>query len=300
MPNLYYSHMRTPVILLAVLCFAINGHAQSLENEPQYFNKHWSPVSDPKKAVFYRTVEYKDSTRFVVRDYFISGKIQRIAECSQVAPRLIYEGKNIVYYENGAIKEETNYRNDEKIGIYKSYYMDGGLEFELYNTPGRKTKYITYINSAGTTLLSNGNGMIPARSVRGEKSFTLIEDSVATGLGNVDELEQDTQFYRVDKEAQFKGGLEALARYLQLTVKYPSEARRRGIQGTVFVTFMVDERGAVRDWEVVKGLSADCDAAALNAVASMDEWIPAEYKGVPVKSRFVILINFKLPSKDKP
>lgn len=292
--------MRTLAILLAVLCFAAKGYTQSLENKIQYFNKHWSPITDPKKAVFYRAVEHKDSVKFIVRDYFISGKIQRIAECSQVTPRLIYDGRNIVYYENGAIKEETNYRNDEKIGIYKSYYMDGGLEFELFNMPGRKTRYITYINSAGTKLLSNGNGMIPARSVRGEKSFTIIEDSVATGLGNVDELERDTQFYRVDKEAQFKGGLEALARYLQLTVKYPSEARRRGIEGTVFVAFMVDERGAVGNWKVVKGLSADCDAAALNAVASMDDWIPAEYKGAPVKSRYVLPIIFKLPSKDKP
>ena len=297
--------MRTLAILLAVLCLAAKAYTQSLENKIQYFNKHWSPITDPKKAVFYRIVEYKDSVKFIVRDYFISGKIQREAECSQVTPRLIYDGRNIVYYENGSIKEETSYRNDEKTGLYKSYHINGTLEFEQFNVPGKKAKYITYISSAGTTLLSNGDGMIPARSIKGEKCYSLIEDSVATGITNVDGVEQEganqeTQFYLVDKMAQFKGGLEGLARYLQLTVKYPREARKHGIQGTVYVTFIVDEHGTVRDWKVIKGVSADCDAAALNAVASMDDWIPAEYKGVPVKSRFVLPIIFKLPSKDKP
>jgi periplasmic protein TonB len=270
----------------------IAAKAQSIETIHKYYDNLWNPILDSKQAAYYRTVEQRGDV-IVVRDYSISGKLQRMAECSRIEPILIFDGHVVWYYDNGTVKAEAHYRNHQKIGIYKTYYVSGDIEMEQFHEPGKKIKYINYFNSSGDKLLSNGEGVMPAMSLTGE-SYTIIADSVSSGTFKIDAITRDTVFYALDHMAKFRGGLEGLARYLQLSVKYPKDAIKRAIQGTVFVSFVVDKDGTVRDWRVVKGLNVNCDKAALNAVASMPNWIPAECKGMPVKCAFVLPIEFKL------
>ncbi len=92
-------------------------------------------------------------------------------------------------------------------------------------------------------------------------------------------------------EAQPKlvGGLEALMEHIH----YPEVAREAGIEGTVFVQFVVDEAGAVRDAEVVRGAHPALDAAALEAVRKA-QFEPGQQRGKAVPVRFALPVRFKL------
>jgi len=108
-------------------------------------------------------------------------------------------------------------------------------------------------------------------------------------------------FYTVDKEAQYKGGEDALESKIQYNLTYPEDALDWGISGTVYVKFVIDENGKIpyittsdmlsdNNKEYTKELEQD----AVKAVkATSGHWIPAKEDGVSVASLAVVPITFK-------
>ncbi len=106
-------------------------------------------------------------------------------------------------------------------------------------------------------------------------------------------------FTVVENMPEFPGGREAMAKYLASSVKYPEEARKAGLEGTVYVTFVVEETGKVSDVKVLRGFDLSCDESALNAVKSMPNWNPGTQRGEAVKVQFNIPVKFKLDKEAK-
>ncbi len=96
-------------------------------------------------------------------------------------------------------------------------------------------------------------------------------------------------FLVVEREPQLIGGLEGLQR----SVRYPEIARRVGIQGRVFVQFVVNERGEVENPVITRGIGGGCDEAALEAV-KMAQFSPGTQRGRPVKVQYSLPVTFKL------
>lgn len=109
---------------------------------------------------------------------------------------------------------------------------------------------------------------------------------------------------------EFPGGQVAMMQYLGKNVKYPVAARERGIQGKVYVGFVINEFGNVQSVRLLKGITVkapkpklqeDYDKAArsmeevaMDVIRSMPDWKPGVQKGKPVKVSYVIPINFHL------
>ncbi len=106
--------------------------------------------------------------------------------------------------------------------------------------------------------------------------------------------QEEEVFLVVEQQPQFPGGMEALAKFLQKEVKYPEIARKAGVEGKVFVQFVVGNDGAIRDVEVVRGIGGGCDEEAIRLVKSMPKWIPGKQNGRAVAVRFSMPITFKL------
>ena len=79
-------------------------------------------------------------------------------------------------------------------------------------------------------------------------------------------------------------------------IQYPVVEKENGIQGKVFITFVVDKDGAVTEAAVYKGLKSGpgCDKEALRVVKLMPKWSPGKQNGKSVKVRYILPINFKL------
>jgi TonB family protein len=90
------------------------------------------------------------------------------------------------------------------------------------------------------------------------------------------------------------GGFSAFAEELNSVLKYPKSAKEKGIQGTVYVEFIVRPDGTMSDYKIMKGLGDDCDNAALLAVSKLKNWNPGSHNGKPVAVRFVLPIKFQL------
>jgi len=95
---------------------------------------------------------------------------------------------------------------------------------------------------------------------------------------------------------QFVGGDEAKLIYVQRTARYPYRAKEVGVEGTIYVQFVVDENGYVQDAKVIRSVlgGADLEKEALRVVNNMPQWIPGSSNGHPVRVRQVIPVKFIL------
>jgi protein TonB len=104
-----------------------------------------------------------------------------------------------------------------------------------------------------------------------------------------EESEEETYFVAVEELPEPIGGIAAI----QAAVVYPEIAKRAGVEGTVFVEAFVDENGNVTRTQVVKGIGAGCDEAAMAAVQKT-KFKPGKQRGKPVRVRMSIPIRFRL------
>lgn len=108
------------------------------------------------------------------------------------------------------------------------------------------------------------------------------------------EEEEPTVFTIVEEMPSFPGGEAELFKYLGKTVKYPPMAQDAGITGVVYMTFVVDEHGKVKDPKVLRGIGGGCDEEAIRVVKAMPNWEPGKQRGKPVRVQYNLPIRFTL------
>ena len=92
----------------------------------------------------------------------------------------------------------------------------------------------------------------------------------------------------------FPDGTEAMYRYIYSSIKYPAEAKAKGISGQVIVQFVVSKEGEIQKAKVVRGLVGGLNEEALRIVNSMPTWSPGLHNGRPVPVTFTLPIKFVL------
>lgn len=118
-----------------------------------------------------------------------------------------------------------------------------------------------------------------------------------TVLPDVPEVEKEDVnaiFTIVETPASPVGGFEAFYKDVSNRMNYPAQARRMGIEGRVFVEFVVNRDGSLTDIKVVKGIGAGCDEVAIHVIETAPKWNPGKQRGKPVRQRMVLPIIFKL------
>ncbi|MCW8897033.1 MAG: TonB family protein [Flavobacteriales bacterium] len=97
-----------------------------------------------------------------------------------------------------------------------------------------------------------------------------------------------------DEMPGFIGGDKALYQYLSNNIKYPKIEIKRGVEGRVYVEFVVGKNGEITDIKILRGVSESIDAEAIRVIKAMPNWLPGKQKGRAVKVRYKMPISFKL------
>ncbi len=121
---------------------------------------------------------------------------------------------------------------------------------------------------------------------------TKVEEIVIAPVEEKEDVDQI--FLVVEETATPKGGMGAFYKYVGDKMKYPAQARRMGIEGKVFVEFVINRDGSITDVRAIKGIGAGCDEEAVRVVQSAPAWNPGKQRGKPVRQRYVVPITFKL------
>ena len=108
------------------------------------------------------------------------------------------------------------------------------------------------------------------------------------------ELMEADVFIVVEESPQYPGGDEAWQKFLVENLTYPQAAREASIQGTVYVTFIVEKDGSITEPAVSRGIGAGCDEEVLRVVRQMPRWTPGKQRGKAVRVRVSIPVKFTL------
>ena len=107
-------------------------------------------------------------------------------------------------------------------------------------------------------------------------------------------INTDEVFDVVEEMPTPQGGMEGWNEYLGNTLRYPSGAREKGVEGTVYLSFIVDKEGSIRNAAILRGIGSGCDEEALQVIKNSPRWEPGMQRDQKVKVKMQIPIRFKL------
>ena len=121
----------------------------------------------------------------------------------------------------------------------------------------------------------------------------VVEEYVAPEIEEEEVVEQEI-FQIVEEMPAFPGGEQKLMEYVGKNIKYPQIARESGIQGRVFVSFVVEPDGSVSNVKLLRGIGGGCDEEAMRVIKSMPKWKPGKQRGKAVRVSYQIPVMFRL------
>ena len=126
---------------------------------------------------------------------------------------------------------------------------------------------------------------------------TDADQEIAVEIVEIEEEEEEDEaqvFFIVENMPAFPGGDLELRKYIAQNVKYPEIAKENGIQGRVFVQFVVNKKGKVEQVKVVRGVDPSLDKEAIRVISNLPAWKPGSQRGKAVRVSFTVPINFQL------
>jgi protein TonB len=123
----------------------------------------------------------------------------------------------------------------------------------------------------------------------------VVEIYAPVSLQAEEEATEEEVFVIVEDMPKFKGGdINKFREWVQKRVRYPEIASENGIQGRVYITFVVETSGLVSNVSVTRSVDALLDEAAKEAVEASPKWEPGMQRGRPVRVRYSIPIIFQI------
>jgi TonB family protein len=122
-----------------------------------------------------------------------------------------------------------------------------------------------------------------------QKESTLVEQS----------SQNEEVFVVVEDMPQYPGGEEARIKFMIENIKYPEEARKKGVEGTVYVTFVIEKDGTINSIKILRGIGSGCDEEAIRVISLMPKWKPGMQDGKTVRFQFNMPIKFSLDKGEK-
>ena len=123
----------------------------------------------------------------------------------------------------------------------------------------------------------------------------VVEIYAPVSLQAEEEATEEEVFVIVEDMPKFKGGdINKFREWVQKRVRYPEIASENGIQGRVYITFVVETSGLVSSVSVTRSVDALLDEAAKEAVEASPKWEPGMQRGRPVRVRYSIPIIFQI------
>lgn len=233
-----------------------NSLSTKAQTDTIYYNSNWDKCSK-SEATFYRII-LKQDNGYLVKDMYVKSNLpQMIALCSSLEP-LKKNGMCTFYLESGQKESEGNYTNDKRIGIWTDWDDDNK-------------------DSSIVECFADGK----YKNVR-----ISVKNTTANDKYNI--------LYLQEQMPQFPGGEEEMMRFIQKNIVYPKSELNSGLEGTCYVTFVVEKDGTISDTRILKGVhdAPKCNAEALRVVNSMPTWKPGLQYGRPVRVQFNLPIKF--------
>ena len=179
------------------------------------------------------------------------------------------------------------------VEFYVAKALSDNVPFpDLYTNPEFREKYafrIWFEKDAESHYVILG---------RSEKSIENIQIPETSDLERIVTSELDMAgeeiFTVVDEQPYPISGMQEYYSYVAKNLRYPEAARKLGIEGRVFIEFIVTKEGRVVNARCIRGIGDLCDSEAVRVISNSPDWIPGKQDGENVNVKMILPITFKL------
>jgi TonB family protein len=247
--------MKQAIKTITALILLIAIQCNAIAQDTTYYKERAEVVNNPTEATYYEVVTHLGDSTYTKETYNMYNMQTAL----------------VTYYLSS--KDDVEIHHGER----KEWYHTGHLFFE------------------GTYVDGNKDGEFkaywPDESVERTEQYNkgkLISATCFDYKGNKIECVD------FEKGPEFPGGDEALYMFLANNIIYPHEAREAGIQGKVYLTFIVEPNGEITNIRVLQGIGGGCDEECIRIIKMMPRWSPGYLGNKPVRVQFNLPVTFTL------
>ncbi len=208
------------------------------------------------------------------------------------------------YYPNGKSKSVELYEMattfDRSDSSRILFYWDSLGIVQVENGNGQCTCYLSeYYEGAdyqvGKVVNGRPDGTWKGFHKDGRLSFeeTYKEGALQSGI-SYDSLSNRYVYQKIKDTAIPPGGMITFYQFVSKNLRYPAPARRKGIEGKVYIEFVVEKDGSRSQHKLIQRIGGGCDEEALEVVKKAPNWNPGRMRGQLIRQRFIVPITFKL------
>lgn len=318
--------MRQLLILFVIFNWT-NLYAQELV-ETTYLSKKNERVV-VKDSAYYCSKKYDfDKTQYLVKLFTMDEKLMEQKYTNKETLKEV--GLKTVFYPSGNRKFEGS-MDGSRIGVWTFWYENGNLGKQINYGNEQNSTYliVSYWDEAGNQKVKNGNGEFEyfdfenckcevhvlgqetsarGKVVRGKEEGVWVGTFRSGTLKYVekyksgklvegksyDEMGSENKYTFIYEMPEFAAGHEKMYKIISKSLKYPSDAAKDKIEGTVFIFLIVEIDGTISDISVAKSIYPSLDEEALKAVAKLTKWTVAKERGQAIKIKTMVPIKFLL------
>jgi TonB family protein len=283
------------ILIITISCYS------QLIKDTIYFDRNWQQ-STRENAGYYRVISNDSSGKiqFLVRDYYISGRIQMAGNYRSIYPDF-KTGQFSYWYENGQCQIECNFHNNKLNGDYLEYYDNGkpkvkrsyvnglinGAE-KTWSLAGFLAKVVEYRYGArhGKFLTYYDNGRLIRKDIYKNDEF--IKGRCFTREG------KDTAYFDYFVMPRFNGGLEGFKEFILEGINYPEAASQNNEEAQIYLNFTIDKQGNVIKARIIKAGKEYFNEEVMRVISLSPRWIPGKKDGKIIDVSITIPIRFKI------
>jgi TonB family protein len=145
--------------------------------------------------------------------------------------------------------------------------------------------------------LSAKDSRIDINSMEGgvQYRFNMPPSYTTSEVAKMREPDKDGIYTIVEQQPAYPDGMKAMFDWIQSTMKYPEEALKAGVEGTVYIGFVIEKDGSMTNITVKRGIGSGCDEEAMRILKTTPNWKPGMHRGKIVRVAYTVPIKFKLP-----
>jgi TonB family protein len=319
------------LIPLLVLIGFLNAAFGQQRQNVYFLKNNGTEVSVKDSADFIRIIAEPDSgtVYFKLTEVYPDGKKKAIGTLSGYNP-LFYEGPYVSYYTNGKPETRVNYKKNDRIGLGYEFYRNGKLKaIKDYPEPTQdfwaylEPKLIFFADSTGAELVKNGNGHFISKYLFQNIDEVIEKGDYSDGLKvntwtfkylnkNWSYKEQfnkgkfvsgeslidgvSHEYKEVNESAEYPGGTDAFYKKVTGMITYPKDAAQKGIEGKVFLSYIIESDGTVNNIKIERRLFPSLDTEAIRVIKYLSgtKWKPERKHGIPISIKYNMPVNFSV------
>jgi TonB family protein len=272
--SLYFWLMNQILTILSIL-LSLCSFSQN-KRDTIYFDRSWNVTKILDSAQYYRLIRETDGL-YRVTDYYIHSDSVQMTGAFRDYAQKEKEGEFVYYAKNGLVTQRGTYRNGKRNGLYTTYYSSGEVHYTEEYADGEY---------AGDFTVYYRDGIVRRKETYKNGKQVFKACYLPSG--------KKTKYFPYEEAAMPKGGMEALKKYLKKNIHYPPDAYKSGIEGRVYVQFVVSKTGEITHVKIKKSVDPLLDEEALRVVKALPAWKPGMIDGEPVNSLFNLPVTFSL------